>query len=315
MSESTGQAKPRFRFRWDNEGAFLLALLLVVVVAIGARKYGWVIKKPVPWPDTVKVDEANRLETMPDDFGPAGAPLFRAITRLDYGIYDQGIRKGADTVFPDDVLETLGVRLPKDKVNSTRLADRTANWYASRTYRDTRPNAPFRYWQLDVYYYTGLKDQVPHVPGICLVAGGAENLEEKFLEVSVPGVFDGQPLMFVATTYEIAPRMNQPLQNGVDYFMFIFNGEPVKPGKVEGLLSFLIGLNKSGQLRKRAREELASLEAYNYFAKVQLSPIGRPRFDIEDANAAARELIEVAMPEIIQLLPTAQDVKALEARE
>ncbi len=315
MSESTGQAKGRFQFRWSNEGAFLVALLLVVAVTIGVRRYGWVVKKPIPWPEAVIVDEANRLETMPDFFGPARAPLFRAISRSDYGIYDQGSRKGADSVFPEDVLDTLGVRMPKQEVNDARLAARTANWYASRTYRDTRPGAAFKYWQVDVFYYTGLKDQVPHVPGICLVAGGAENLNEEFLEVSVPSVFEGEPLVFVATTYEIAPRMNQPLQNGVDYFMFVFNGEPVKPGKVEGFLSLLIGLNKSGQLRKRAREGLASLESYNYFAKVQLSPVGLATFDINEANAAARELIEVAMPEIVQLLPTAQDVKALEAQK
>jgi hypothetical protein len=314
MMESTGRNR-RLQFRVNNEGAFLVALALLVAVAVGARRYGWVVKKPVPWPETVIVNEANRMESMPGFFGPAQEPLFVAVTQRDHEIFDRGGREGADTVFPDDVLETLGVRLPRQEANESRLADRTGNWYASRTYRDTRPNAPFRYWQVDVYYYTGLKDQVPHVPGICLVAGGAEDLAEQFMKIPIPGVFDGESMMFVATTYEIVPRMDQPSQDGVEYFVFIFNGEPVKPGKVEGLLSFLIGLNKSGQLRKRVREDLASLDTYNYFAKVQLSPLGRGNFEVEEANAAARELIEAAMPEIVKLLPSAQDVKALEAQE
>jgi hypothetical protein len=314
MSESTVSAKRGLQFRWSNEGAFLVALVVVVLVAFGARRYGWVIKKPVPWPDTVVVNEANRCETLPGRFGAD----YRALEPDDYllfgspQLYGSGGREGADNILTDDVLETLGVRVKQG--NAEALASRTGNWYGSRIYVDTRPGARFRYWQLDVYYYTGLKDQVPHVPGICLVAGGAENLGEEFLPVTVPDVFGGQELMFVATSYDIVRRMDQPSENGVEYFMFIFNGEPVSPGNVEQWLSWL-GLNRSGQLRKVVREGLASLETYNYFAKVQLSPLLVGTFAIEDANAAAEEFIQAAMPHIVSLLPSAQVVESLEAEE
>ncbi len=317
MSDSTtnrpGAFSPTFS-RQSHSGviAFVMAVLLVVAAAGYILKYEWIVKQPVPWPKGVQVDDEYRMLSMPDSFGP-----YRAIRKGDAlwdNIYSNpknaSAFAGPDRLVLEKNLGDLDMRTPFDEV---RYDERATNWYAQRYYIDTRPEARYRYWQLNIYYYTGLKDTVAHVPDVCLQAGGGRDVGSGPHTFHVPNAAGGdspwnQPLTFLRTRYQmrilrsaIEEELYGPgYQGGVAYFIFALNGKPVNAGSTK-------------YARGVVRKEMNNLsDHYNYFAKIQFAPTEIDVQDPDDADAVSAEFIQSALPEILRVLPTADEVEALE---
>jgi len=248
-------------------------------------------KEPIPWPSGVLVNQENfRWVNLPEQVGNR------------YFLAEDGELSGekdgqpdGELIVPPDVLDSLKIGTSLDK---QRVAERTSNWYVSRRYRDnTRPAGdPLRYWQLEVYYYTGVMDTVPHVPDICMAAAGATQLGSRYLTMSIPAAPSpwDQPLEFQRSGFEIPdPRTSQP-QRRVEYYVFSVNGEPETS-------------------REKVRLKLMSIfDRYSYFSKIQFSPVFASPNDAE-ADRAAEELMNCFLPVIFRALPLPDHIKALEA--
>jgi hypothetical protein len=133
---------------WIHFGVMTGFLLIVAVgwnVAMNQLKW-WFRKEPVPWPAGVVVNQKTfQNQTFPTSFGP-------------YRLKEDGDLKHAD-----DMLSTLKIGTTLDE---GRYSERKSNWYVLRVYEDTREpeTSPYRYWQVDVVFYTGGEVNVPHVP-------------------------------------------------------------------------------------------------------------------------------------------------------
>jgi len=276
---------------------FVLAFIVLLIVGMFIHAYfAWVVKKPVEWPERVKVNELYRNISLPDSLGPFVAigeddPLYRETKDQD----------GADLIIQEDSLGTLGMRTIHD--DEKRRAQRRSNWYGIRLYRDTSEKDEFntfRYWQLEIYYYTGLRGQVPHVPNICLYAGGATSIKQDGVVFRAPDAREpwNGDLRFQRVRYTARLEGGGEVP-GVTYYLLGFNDEPVNA-------------ETSSRARFIVRYRLSSREVYNYFVKIQFSPFGegeRRRFDIQQADQAAQKFVKSFLPEIVEYLPTKDDIK------
>ena len=298
-------------FRKKQRLHFALALVILLAVGTTIQAYGWIVKKPIRWPEVVEVNYLHRNTSMPDALPDESGP-YVAITEGDplYGKV-KDYQEGADLIIREDSLGVLGMRTIHD--DEQRLAERRANWYGIRRYRDTRADvySPFLYWQLEVFYYTGLRDQVPHVPNICLDASGAVIDKQDHVVFHAPNAREpwNQELKFQRVLYSTRQPGGSESQ-GVTYYLLGFNDEPI---------------NRESATRARldVREKMASWDAYNYFVKIQFSPlrlptsgiIGVQQLDADQANAAAQEFVESFMPKILEQLPTRETIAELERAE
>jgi hypothetical protein len=262
----------------------------ILAVTVGGWSYavtqlGWVLQKePVPWRKPTRVSSDFRLQTFPTSFG-----RYRMI------------EPNGETVLEDDIMDSLGIGRP---VDARRLQNRRSNWYLIRRYEDTEaaPNSPYRFWQLELYYYTGEQRTVPHVPTRCLPAAGVQHVanRSKRVEFSVSGIPEDRPLWsdkpvpFQRDAYEATVGRARRSQLMAVYYMFCFNGEPVEDWtKVRANLVLPFG-------------------KYCYFSKIQFSPIGTGGIgDFEEADEAAAEFISQALPNVVKHFPSAQEVRAL----
>jgi hypothetical protein len=280
---------------------------VVAAVLLGATAAGWSVavrvlkiatrKSAVVWAKGVEVDGTFRMTTLPDRMGP-----YELVTADGEVYHDQGkpvIDGKPDGVpeMPKDVMELLKIGTSTDESN---LAERKSNWLSVRIYRDSRlpKQHPLRYWRLEVYYYTGGVDLVPHVPEICAVAGGATHLRTEELGISVPGsagAWGAGAIAFRRALFERTNRKGQAARF-VQYYTFSLNGKP------------------------ESRREMVRLRLTNpfvrhaYFAKIQFSPVPvyvlpRP----EEADAGAAEFVRSFLPHVLASLPTAADIEALDA--
>jgi len=184
-------------------------------------------------------------------------------------------------------LETLSIGTVVDR---DHLADRKSNWYLVRRYVDTEPNAAVRVWQLDVYYYTGGADTVPHIPDICAEASGAKVLSSGSVPFRVPAAPEDWPktVSFHRTRYSLADG-----ESSAAYYVFSMNGV-------------------FGERRLWVRWELLNpFIRYAYFAKIQFSPLAGTA-DFDEIDLAAEKFMRYALPEVLRALPSSRDVKALE---
>ena len=242
---------------------------------------------------------------MPDSFGPyeaisEGDPLYRRDDNQD----------GPDRIIREDSLGLLGMRTIYN--DDERRAQRRSNWYGIRLYRDTRESqfSPFRYWQLEIYYYTGLRDQIPHVPNICLNAAGATGIKQDSI------VFR-------------APEAREPWNGDLRYQRVSYATRQQGGGEVPGVTYYILGLNDEPVSTRTAnaarliiRYRLSSRDVYNYFVKIQFSPLGGGqlalggrRFELERADQAAQDFVESFLPVIVEFLPTGEFIKELEQAE
>ena len=293
---------------------FLVAFAILVLTAAGWGVAVNVLKlatekSPVPWPAGVEVNDKYVITSLPDKMGPF--EFVSADGELDYDPKAQGFHKdgrpdGEDKVAPD-VMELLGIGTASDERN---LPLRRSNWLATRTYRDSRraPGDPLRYWRLEVYYYTGGVDLVPHTPEICAVAGGAQWLGTTNMPVTIDGVaapWGNTPLAFQRAMFQRTDMQGAAAGQFVQYYIFCLNGSP-----------------KSS--RNEVRFALGSLFVkHAYFAKVQFAPLpvvqqqaGGLVFAVPDpaqADQAVADFVKYFMPCVLKTLPTPRDIDRLDA--
>ena len=273
---------------------FLAAGLIVACTAVAVRAVGWTEKLPVPWPEGVRVGEDWRLESPPlDKIGPFELERGDGVVRKRDGKPDgEVVLRSAD-------LKALGIGTSYD---SDRYPHGSSNWYVARIYRDTRRRAPDRrrhdpysHWQLEVYYYTGIRDKAPHIPERCLLAGGVTIVSSggsEFEAPRCPGPWNRTT--FRRTVYERSVgNMARPFQ-GVEYYVFSLDGKPTNTPEA-------------------VRLHLANpLVRYCYFAKIQFSPAGIGGIrDLNEADSRAQEFVKHFLPEVLKVLPTTEAVGRL----
>lgn len=271
--------------------AFALAVAILVVCALTIRAIGKVPKMPVLWPARVRVNEDYRNIAMRRTLGH-----YRAIEEDDPMYRHADRQEGADIVFRDDEMDALGIGTAADE---RRLPDRRSNWYASRIYRDhsvTDLDSPYLYWQVDIYYYTGLRDSVPHVPEICQQVGGAKDLITESTTFTVAGVRKPWDVNvpFRRVTSWVA-RTGGVYRKRMEYYTFSVNDMPITD-------------------RIAVRRTLNSpFVRHMYFAKIQFGPFGnREVGDSDEADKAAEAFLQSLLPHVLEMLPGKADIQDLD---
>jgi len=275
---------------------------LIAVVVLGGSWLGWRIavealkvvtdKEAVAWPVGVRVDQSDfRILSLPTVLGPfrlaEDGELYKnkdGTPKLD------GIPDG-ETVIVENVMELLKIGTSRD---AKMVSRRKSNWYLSRRYVDTRKKRgeAFWLWSLDMAYYTGGLDMVPHVPERCLIAAGMTLLGGDDVRLHVPRAPEpwNVPITFRRIRYEV-PRLSR---RGAQYYVFSLNGYPeAKWTAVRSKLSRPWG-------------------KYAYFAKIQFEPVGQVT-DMNKADDVANEFMGYVLPEALKTLPTPQDLERLES--
>ena len=255
----------------------------------------WVThKEPVPWPAGVKVDQDSRLVSLATRVGPFVRPGDGELWNQVGALNKDGIPDG-ENILTQDVLESLGMNSSADR---ERLPLRSSNWYVSRSYRDTRPGVSRRQslWRVDVTFYTGGLDTVPHVPDRCLAAAGAKGIGSETITVvapsGVPEPWRGE-LDVVRTRYERPDDLGLMSQHFVQYYIFSINGRPESSWKQ-------VRLSLTNPLTRHC-----------YFAKIQIAP----RFvvvDQDQTDAAFQDIMNHFLPRLLRLMPMPKDVRALD---
>jgi hypothetical protein len=282
-----GQASaPRAsRGGWAHFGvaaAILLAAAAGFHVAVRLLRIH-LVKAAVPLPEAARL-EGHWLANFPRALGPDvqgadGRPVPRYVLPAD------GHRK-----LTEDQLKELGT-------TKHRL-----NWYYSAYYRDNQTSGTRagteRYFILDVTYYTGLVDPVPHVPEICLFAGGFAPLpgESGSLTLELPTLPEPwrkwRNIKVQRAAYALKDAFGT-VAKSAQYYVFSMNGEATDS-------------------RSRVRWDLTwPTRNYCYFAKIQAAP-GRPEASAAASDEVSLEFLRHAIPAVLRFLPSADDVKRLE---
>ena len=259
-------------------------------------------KVPVPWPEGVEVDrQTYRNTSFPLTFGP-----YRRLEDDELGALagrpgdEDNDPDGEITIVPEG-LEALKIGTALDE---SRIDNRRSNWYVCRMYvdADKKRGGPFKLWRTNMFYYTGVRDQVPHVPEICLVATSAtivDSSEIAFTAGHCRPPWNG-PLTFKRTHWRVQ-RYGRSF-NYVQYYVFSVNDEPVSD-------------------RNEVRLKLISpWVEHSYWAKIEFSPAGSISTGTDDdpaahasADKAAAEFVKQFLPQAIKALPTLETVEELDA--
>lgn len=272
--------------------AIAAGILLVTAIAwqyaIAALKFV-TQKEAVQWPQHVMVNpDTFRWENFPEVIGGR----FELAADGELSSEPDGVPDG-EILITEDVMESLGIGTKYDK---KRVDDRKSNWFITRIYRDNSraQGHPMRYWRIDIYYYTGGLDTVPHVPERCFQAAGAVSLgskEVKFHAPNAKGLW-GEEIEWMRARFELPTRGGLGLRQISEYYIFSLNGRPEsKWTKV-----------RAGLTDPRVK--------YCYFAKIQFGPYGPDVHDVAKFDKAAEEFISYLLPTITAAFPTPEDVKA-----
>lgn len=275
--------------RWCRQNHhFVVATLLLAASAAAINFLEWGKRLPVPWPEGVAVTDDFRMISLPKRAG-----TFVAVSKDRYGRKFDG---GMDVILSDHVLKALAIGTSKDE---TRLKDRESNWYVSREYRDTSikdVNSPFGRWNLQVCYYTGIRDKVPHVPERCMAASGFKVQgvhSDRFQVFSARSPWDEKLKFNRVVAQKFNQRKDAP-DNHVVFYLFSLNGEPETSWET-------IRIHLS-----------LSLKSHSYFAKIQFSPMGdMTGYKSEEIHKHAVRFLDAILPGIIERLPRAEDVEKL----
>ena len=265
MSASTAE---RAAGRGLMGGHFLIAAGILLVAALGWNAASHFLqlhlaKKPVPPPPGTVVVH-YQLKNFPKTLGP-------------YTLIEESA-----VPLKEDVLETLGT------------AGNPNNWYYMAVYEDKLTKEQMR---LDVTYYTGLLDAVPHVGERCIVAGGGtirSDLSGTRTLSLTQGPQEWRQLPMYRTAYEITQGMNTAQL--FQYHVFSMNGEPTESWE-------------------KVRLELALPRVkYCFFAKVQTAPMAS-NLTAQASDEMTRRFMDRAMPAVLRFLPTRRDIEDLKKAE
>lgn len=251
--------------------AFVLAVVLLALTMVGIRMENWVEKEAVPWSQTVKVDHDYRMLSMPETVG--------SLVAIRYNDPNEALT--------EELVKALGMGVGRDP---ERLSQRKSNWYAIQRYVDKRNQ---QVWQMELFYYTGIDDKVPHVPERCLAAAGAKVLGSDSLEWNLGASAAPWPekVPIRRTRYLTQASSGER----VSYYTFSLNGKPENDWRM-------------------IRAYLAKpWVRYCYFAKIQIYPVGIIT-STAAVDAAAQDVLRQCLPELLKLLPSAADVEALSSR-
>ncbi len=306
----------RFVARTLGNANFLVAVVILLLAAAGWSAIVEAMhlvteKSPVPWPVAVDVNDKFIMTAMPDRMGPY--EFVSADGEIDFDREKQDFVKDGrpdgegDYDLPGDLMESLGIGTPTDEGN---LPLRRSNWFTIRTYRDNRkpPGDPLRYWRLEVYYYTGGVDLVPHVPEICIQASGAKWVGTTPLPVAIVGAeapWGTSPPAFQRALFQQTDNSGAAISQFVQYYIFSLNGSPATS-------------------RNEVRLALGSLFVrHAYFAKIQFAPapvvqrtdrgLTYSLPDPAEADPAAEDFVKHFMPHVLKMLPMPQDVAKLDS--
>jgi hypothetical protein len=263
---------------------FLVVAAILLLCAAGwpilADQIGLFLEKhPVPHPPYTQLREDFRLQSFRKLLGP-----FEMVA-------------GSDQAIDKATLEELKMGTPLDKM---RRQSGTSNWYLVRQYQrvgaDPRRD-PYARWYVQIFFYNGGTDTVPHVPERCRTEAGFQGMVSdrthlKLGRKAPPAWTDGQGVPVQRVLYEQKlPDHWQVLQR-VEYYTFAFNGVPTADWK---------------QVRWNMRSPFIS---HAYFVKIQFGPSGAGSIeDPAEADRQAEAFMRYVLPEILKNLPTAQDVQ------
>ncbi|MCY2932098.1 MAG: hypothetical protein NTV86_21915 [Planctomycetota bacterium] len=276
--------------------ASILALATAAWFIAIKTKLIFPVKRPVPWAVGQQIGEDGRWLNLATRFGP-----FRMVENTDQAAIEQLGPGGGEIIYSSDVLEALGI---SGQLGKKELAERSSNWYVSRRYLDERKiegksvKGAYALWYLDLTYYTGSVDLVPHTPIACLQAAGRviTGESEVTFDVTVPdrwkAWWNGK-VTFSRVTSE-SPRGQR--NRSVDYYAFCLNGKP-----------------ETDRLAVR-RKLTYPWVPHCYFAKIQFAPRTNTEIDsIEEADRAAGEFVRHFLPEVLKGMPTPDDVEKLKS--
>lgn len=142
--------------------------------------------------------------------------------------------------------------------------------------------------RLAVTYYTGMVDTVAHIPDRCYIADGYE--PSYYVDKEWPT--EPQPTKARFITFEDQTGRGKETRN-VAYFFFVNGRQVSSPIDVRVILQNLA-------------------ERYGYYSKVEMM-VGDA--DAESAEAAMRDFLTHALPQIVACLPDWEKVKASEQAE
>ena len=263
-----------------SDRTFLIAGGLMLVSAIAwpviASAIGiFLEKKPVPNVSGIEISDDYRCTSV----------------RMTTASYEME----AEHTIDSETLDQLKIGGAADKL---RRASGTSNWYLYRVYRKrgvTNPNEPYAWWQVQVYFYNGGTDTVPHVPERCYTQAGVRGIVSDTtdlpLGLRVNDWSDSVPFQRIHYEQKIGSGLQQYVPR-VDYYTFSFNGLPQSDWT---------------KVRLGMRSPFLS---HAYFAKIQFGPISAGgELDLEQADREAAAFMKELLPEILKNLPSAADVK------
>lgn len=283
---------------------FLLAAGILVIAttawySVIQAKGWWPLKKPVPWPVREEVVDGKkavwRMEVSPDSRWlnmAADCPPFRKLQRSDFPDGDKDV--DGEQIYNSSILSSLNI---SGSLTASQLAARSSNWYMSRLYVDTRKErgaSSLPIWHLDVTYYTGSMDLVPHTPEACLLAGGRKVVDSSpvVFRTKVDGPWSRWWNGRVKFQRVVSVDTKRNTRSS-DYYVFSFNGRP-----------------ETSRLTVR-RELTYPWVKHCYFAKIQFVSRTGQYADQEASDKAAEEFAGSILPEVLKALPTPDDVERL----
>lgn len=278
-----------------RDRSFLIAVAVMVVAAGTWRvAVAWLQinlrPEAVPWPAHVKVDDGFRNLSFPTTMGP-----YKRVEQdglLERDAKHQPIKDGlpdGEIIYRPQMLESLGMGTSLDKSN---VGKRISNWYLSRVYEDARQGlmSPYRYWSVNVTYYTGGLDTVPHIPEVCWSAGGMQIVETKPVTIRS---LEGLP---------------KPWSGDVSWRRVLSS----KPDAGQFLVYYIFSLNGlPEESREQVRLKLMNPRLkYCYFAKIEISPRVAVT-DADEMDRKAKEFVQACLPVVLKDLPLQEDIQRL----
>lgn len=194
------------------------------------------------------------------------------------------------------------------------------NDYLNRTYLRDRHTPAL---SIDMAYYTGLIDSVPHVPDRCLVVGGFQ-------------ILDGPhniPLEFDTSAYRRDDKSHKRAKERyrTTTFLHHLTAEPITVRMPVGDLELRLtefqspdnpdariyagyffmanGVTTPNPLGVRQFAFDLTVK-YAYYAKIQFTAIGPSDFDPEDFVALVTDILPDLLPEIMRCLPDWSEVES-----
>ena len=297
MTQATLAARRPLSVRgWARQNShFLVAGSLMAAAAlmlyVGVMILGWRFRKdPVPWPPGVVVAKGTFILTsLPRELkSPGGKAAFVS----EWQDKDNDGRPDGDRIIRDDVMDSLKIGTQTDKF---RWGERKSSWLLSRIYK--QPDTENAAWVLDCYYYTGVADQVPHVPDRCLQAAGADEIGTTNVTFEVPGVPpQWRKVTFRRALYSSWDPKARRLFRCVQYYTFSFNGEPESDWRVVRLTLTYPWVR------------------HVYYAKIQFGPAW-PIADVNKTDEAAGEFVRCFLPKLLESLPMPDYIDKLRSAE